>query len=66
VITRGDDTVIARGDDPPYPPMSARCGLIAKSAIVSGRPARTSAPGEHWYPPMSAPADLFRRMEAAS
>ena len=30
-----------RGDDPPYPPMSARPGLIAKIAIVSGLPART-------------------------
>jgi hypothetical protein len=41
VITRGDDTVITRGDDPPYPPMSAPSGLIAKTAIVSGPPERT-------------------------
>jgi len=34
-------TVIFRGSDPPYPPMSARAGLIAKTAIVSGPPART-------------------------
>ena len=30
-----------RGDDPPYPPMSVRAGLIAKTAIVSGPPAPT-------------------------
>ena len=33
--------MISRGDDPPYPPMSAHAGLIAKTAIVSGPPART-------------------------
>jgi polar amino acid transport system substrate-binding protein len=32
-------TVISRRDDPPYPPMSARAGLIAKTAIASGPPA---------------------------
>jgi 2-oxoacid:acceptor oxidoreductase delta subunit (pyruvate/2-ketoisovalerate family) len=36
------ELVIPRGDDPPYPPMSARPGLIAKSAIVSGPSARTT------------------------
>ena len=36
-------TVIPRGDDPPYPPMSEQPGLIAKTAIVSGPPARTAA-----------------------
>jgi hypothetical protein len=33
--------VITRGSDPPYPPMSVRAGLIARTAIVSGLPART-------------------------
>jgi hypothetical protein len=32
------------GSDPPYPPMSARPGLIAKIAILSGPPARTALP----------------------
>jgi len=32
---------IARGDDPPYPPVSVRAGPIAKTAILSGPPART-------------------------
>jgi len=35
----------SRGDDPPYPPMLVRAGLIAKTAIVSGPPAPTKAPG---------------------
>jgi regulator of protease activity HflC (stomatin/prohibitin superfamily) len=34
---------LSPGGDPPYPPMSVRAGLIAKSAIVSGPPARTKA-----------------------
>jgi hypothetical protein len=34
-------TVIPRGDDPPYPPVSAWSGLIAKTAIISGPPKRT-------------------------
>jgi hypothetical protein len=34
-------TAIFRGDDPPYPPMSVLAGLIAKTAILSGPPART-------------------------
>ena len=37
--------MITRGDDPPYPPMSAPSGLIAKTAIVSGPSARTRAAG---------------------
>jgi excinuclease ABC subunit C len=37
------DTVVSRGDDPPYPPMSAQTGLIAESAIVSGPSERTAA-----------------------
>jgi len=36
------EALVFRGDDPPYPPMSARPGLIAKTAIVSGPPARTA------------------------
>jgi methylmalonyl-CoA mutase C-terminal domain/subunit len=36
-------TAIPRGDDPPYPPMSERAGLIAKTAIVSGPPAPTES-----------------------
>jgi hypothetical protein len=39
-------TVIPRGDDPRYPPMSVRAGLIAKTAIVSGLPARTAVFGK--------------------
>jgi ribosome maturation factor RimP len=39
-----DFTVIPRGDDPPYPPVSVRAGLIAKTAIVSGPPGRTANP----------------------
>ena len=35
----------ARGDDPPYPPMSVGAGLIAKPAILSGPRRRTSAAG---------------------
>ena len=42
--TRAATTVITRGDDPPYPPMSVRAGLIAKTAIVSGPPAPTKSP----------------------
>jgi type III pantothenate kinase len=38
------NTVVSRGDDPPYPPVSVRADLIAKTAIVSGSPARTIAP----------------------
>jgi hypothetical protein len=38
-------TFVSRGDDPPYPPMSERAGLIATGAIVSGPPAPTEAPG---------------------
>jgi aldehyde dehydrogenase (NAD+)/betaine-aldehyde dehydrogenase len=38
--------LLARGDDPPYPPVSARPGLIAKTAIVSGPPTRTESPGD--------------------
>jgi hypothetical protein len=34
---------ISRGDDPPYPPMSPRPGLIAKTAIVSGPTAPTKS-----------------------
>jgi excinuclease ABC subunit C len=37
------DALASRGDDPPYPPMSARPGLIAKDAIISGPSARTTA-----------------------
>jgi formamidopyrimidine-DNA glycosylase len=33
--------VTSRGDDPPYPPMSAQPGLIAEGAIASGPPAPT-------------------------
>jgi regulator of RNase E activity RraA/2-keto-4-pentenoate hydratase/2-oxohepta-3-ene-1,7-dioic acid hydratase in catechol pathway len=36
---------VSRGDDPSYPPMSVRAGLIAETAIVSGPPARTDALG---------------------
>ena len=44
--------VVFRGDDPPYPPMSVRPGLIAKTAIVSGPPAPTTSPlwGDVWCP----------------
>ena len=58
VIFRGDDPVVSRGGDPPYPPMSAQAGLIAKSAIVSGPPARTvvSRGDEPPASPMSARA----------
>jgi len=35
-------TVVSRGDDPPYPPVSARAGLIAETAIVSGPPPQTA------------------------
>jgi fatty-acyl-CoA synthase len=34
-------SVISRGGDPPYPPMSARPGPIAKTATISGPAART-------------------------
>jgi 3-phosphoshikimate 1-carboxyvinyltransferase len=36
--------VVSRGGDPPYPPVSARPGLIAKTATVSGPSARTTIP----------------------
>jgi hypothetical protein len=51
-------TVVSRGDDPPYPPMSPRAALIAKNAIVSGPSARTNASRatNNPYPPMSANA----------
>jgi hypothetical protein len=35
--------VVPRGDDPPYPPLSVRSGLIAKNAIVSGPSAPTKS-----------------------
>jgi hypothetical protein len=40
--------------------MSVRCGLIAKTAIVSGRPARTKAAGDSgtWLFPLG-PAVAF-------
>ena len=38
---RRDNAVFSLGDDPPYPPVSAPPGLIAKTATVSGLPART-------------------------
>jgi len=41
VSCRQHKAVITRGDDPPYPPVCARAGLIAKTAIASGPPART-------------------------
>jgi lysyl-tRNA synthetase, class II len=40
-VRRSTRAVVARGDDPPYPPMSAQPGLIAKTAIVSGPSAPT-------------------------
>ena len=33
---RPPDALVPRGGDPPYPPMSARAGPIAKTAILSG------------------------------
>jgi tRNA-2-methylthio-N6-dimethylallyladenosine synthase len=36
-------TVIVRGDDPPYPPVSVRGEPMAKDAIVPARPERTDA-----------------------
>ena len=39
-----DLAVVSRGDDPPYPPMSAPTDLIAKGATVSGPPAPTHNP----------------------
>jgi lysyl-tRNA synthetase, class II len=40
-MRRSTRAVVARGDDPPYPPVSAQPGLIAKTAIVSGPSAPT-------------------------
>jgi hypothetical protein len=61
-------TVIPRGDDPPYPPMSVRAGLIAKAAIVSGPPARTALPrgDDPRYPPMSVRAGLIAKAAIVS
>jgi hypothetical protein len=39
------EPVIPRGDHPPYPPLSVPAGLIAKTAIMSGPPARTDFAG---------------------
>jgi hypothetical protein len=36
---------VSRGDDPPYPPVSAWSGQIAKTAIVSGPTMPTKVPG---------------------
>jgi hypothetical protein len=52
------------GDDPPYPPMSVRDGLIAENAMISGRPARTaliSRGDDPPYPPMSVRDGLIAR-----
>ena len=45
-VIKASDVIIAvqlssGGGDPPYPPMSASAGLIAKGAILSGPPTRT-------------------------
>jgi molybdopterin-binding protein len=47
-VIKASDVIVAvllspGGGDPPYPPMSTRPSLTAKSAIVSGPPARTKA-----------------------
>ena len=43
-----DRQLFPRGDDPRYnPPMRARSSLIAKTAIVSGLPARPKAALAH-------------------
>jgi error-prone DNA polymerase len=60
----GNWAVIPRGDDPPYPPMSPRAGLIAKSAIVSGPPAATVASRGDDPPRKETPSSS--RTEAAS
>ncbi len=65
----GDWAVVSRGGDPPYPPMSARPGLIAKTATVSGPPARTNVPREDDappYPPMSARPGLIAKTATVS
>jgi simple sugar transport system ATP-binding protein len=50
-------TASSRGDDPPYPPMSVRPGLIAKTAIVSGPPAPTkSSQGDDPPEPRTCPS----------
>jgi hypothetical protein len=38
-------TVVSRGDDPPYPPMSGLARPMAKTAIISGTQAQTRAAG---------------------
>ena len=38
-------TVVFRGDDPPYPPVSWLARPMAKTAIVSDAQARTQAAG---------------------
>ena len=67
VILRGDDC-ISRGDDPPYPPLSARPGLIAKAAVVSGPPMRTVIPW--WeaplYPKVNARPGLIAKAAVVS
>ena len=48
--------MISRGDDPPYPLMLVRSGLIAKGAIVSGPTAPTNIPwGDDPVPPKLSP-----------
>ena len=56
------------GDDPPYPPMSAQPGLIAKTAIVSGPAAPTKcAEGDRPSdPPMSAQPGLIAKTATVS
>ena len=61
--------VTSRGDDPPYPPMSAQPGLIAKGAIVSGPPAPTDSganPDDPRYPLVSAQPGLIAKGVIAS
>jgi RNA polymerase sigma-B factor len=53
-----DIAVVSRGDDPPYPPMCARADLIAKTAILSGPPARTKAPAWLLFPELLSLGDL--------
>ncbi len=67
-VRRSTRAGVPRGDDPPYPPMSAQPGLIAKTTIVSGPAAPTKcAEGDRPSdPPMSAQPGLIAKTATVS
>jgi hypothetical protein len=67
-VRRSTRAVVPRRDDPPYPPMPAQPGLIAKTATVSGPTAQTKcAEGDDPpYPSMPAQPGLIAKTATVS